>query len=319
MRFSSHFSKDNSLLSGSTCCSVAQVRSFTGTLMTQSFQYPEHLAPARLDKAMAQTLGLGLRRCRALIEAGQVLVDGRPFPKGGLVRPGQQVSITAEVEPRTSCPAVAVVARSESYAALAKPAALHSVAGRGASCLESCLPGLGLDGWQLLNRLDYLTSGLVLAAAGDGDAAAYKDWQDEGLVCKWYLALAQGAIDGLEACGRILDDKRRVVRVTDEDDEPLRRTWAKAVANIDGKTLLLVRIFKGRRHQIRAHLAHAGHPLVGDPVYGAGEAGGLFLHHWRVDIPGFSAMWLPDWPGVDPAQVEVVRLAFPLAQGGVQG
>jgi 23S rRNA pseudouridine1911/1915/1917 synthase len=284
--------------------------------MTQSFEYPEHLAPARLDKAMAVALGLGLRRCRALIEAGLVLVDERPFPKGGLVGPGQRVSIAETVESRSSCPTVAVVARSESYAALAKPAALHSVAGRGGSCLESCLPGLGLAGWQLLNRLDYLTSGLVLAAAGDGDFAAYKVWQDEGLVCKWYLALVHEVVLDLEACGRILDDKRRVVRVTDEDDEPLRRTWAKAVADVDGKTLLLVRILKGRRHQIRAHLAHAGHPLVGDPVYGAGEAGGLFLHHWRVDMPGFSATWLPDWPGVDPAQVESVRLAFPMPQDG---
>ena len=127
--------------------------------MTQSFQYPEHLAPARLDKAMAVALGLGLRRCRVLIEAGLVLVDERPFPKGGLVGPGQRVSIAETVEPRSSCPAVAVVARSESYAALAKPAAVHSVAGRGDSCLESCLPGLALAGWQLLNRLDYLTSG----------------------------------------------------------------------------------------------------------------------------------------------------------------
>ncbi len=286
--------------------------------MTKAFVYPEDLPPARLDKVLAQNLGLGLRRSRALIEQGQVLVDDRPFPKGGRVRPGQRVSLIPPVSSADMpasiapvSPAVNVVARDERFAALAKPAGLHSVAGRGEPCLESVLPALSLEGWRLVNRLDFLTSGLVLAAVGDTDVDAYKSWQDEGLVSKWYLALVHGEVDALELRGRILDEKRRVVRVSDEEDGHLRWTWAKAVQRADGKTLVLARIFKGRRHQIRAHLAHAGHPLVGDPVYGAGEAEGLRLHHWRVDMPGFSAMWLPDWAQGDPERVEDVRLSFP--------
>ena len=50
-----------------------------------TFQHPEHLSTERLDKVLAGKLGLGVRRCRALIEAGLVLVDGRPLAKGGLV------------------------------------------------------------------------------------------------------------------------------------------------------------------------------------------------------------------------------------------
>jgi len=285
--------------------------------MTKAFVYPEDLPPARLDKVLAQNLGLGLRRTRALIEHGQVLVDDRPFPKGGLIRPGQRVCL---LPPEASSdlsasgaavsPAVEVIARDERFAALAKPAGLHSVAGRGGDCLESVLPALGLQGWRLLNRLDFLTSGLVLAAAGDADVDAYTSWQDEGLVSKWYLALVHGVVDALELRGRILDEKRRVVRVTDEEDERLRWTWATALQRVDGNTLVVARIFKGRRLQIRAHLAHAGHPLVGDPVYGAGEAQGLRLHHWRVDMPGFSALWLPEWAQVDPERVESARLSF---------
>lgn len=277
--------------------------------MTTIFTHPEDLPATRLDAFLAQALGLGLRQCRALIAGGLVRVDDRPLPKGAMVRPGQRVSV-AETASATSHPGVAVLARDDRFAALAKPAGLHSVAGRGQSCLETCLPGLGLGGWRLLNRLDLLTGGLVLAAASEDAEAAYKGWQDGGLVCKWYLAVARGTVEAMTLRGRILDDKRRVVRVTADEDEPLRWTRVCPVRPMDDTTLVLVRILKGRRHQIRAHLAHAGHPLAGDPVYGAGEPGGLYLHHWRLDMPGFSAAWLPAWPGVEAEEVEAVRRAF---------
>lgn len=255
-------------------------------------------------------LGLGLRRCRALIGDGLVLVDGRPLSKGALVRPGQLIRVQLP-DPISACPQARVVARAGNFAALSKPAGVHSVAGRGPGSLEACLPGLGLDGWQLLNRLDFLTSGLVLAAALASDVAAYKGWQNRGEVDKWYLALACGSVDATTLRGRIQDDRRRVVRVTADEDEPLRWTWVRPVRTVNGNTLVLARIRKGRRHQIRAHLAEAGHSLIGDPVYGAGEAGGLFLHHWQVDMPGFSASLLPGWPGIDGEQVEAVRQIFP--------
>jgi 23S rRNA pseudouridine1911/1915/1917 synthase len=275
-----------------------------------SFIHPTHLPPQRLDQVLAQALGLGLRRCRALIGDGLVLVDGRPLSKGTLVRPGQMIQISTQAT-IPACPEVWVVARAGNYAALSKPAGVHSVAGRGPGSLEACLPGLGLEGWHLLNRLDFLTSGLVLAAALTGDEVAYKEWQNRGQVDKWYLAQACGSVDATTLRGRIQDDRRRVVRVTADEDEPLRWTWVWPVCSVGANTVVLARIRKGRRHQIRAHLAAAGHPLVGDPVYGAEEPGGLFLHHWRVDLPGFSASLLPGWPWIDGEQVEAVRQIFP--------
>lgn len=276
-----------------------------------AFRHPDTLPSERLDKVLAANLGLGLRRCRAMIEAGQVLVDGRPLAKGALVRPGQSVRVSEAREVPPSAAGAAVVLSALGFAALSKPGGMHTVAGRGGNSLEACLPELGLQGWSLLNRLDFLTSGLVLAAAGEREAALYKEWQEAGLVRKWYLALARGSVGALELAGRILDDDRRVVRVTDQEDEPLRRTVVRAVRPVGGDTLVLAHILKGRRHQIRAHLAHAGHPLFGDPVYGAGEPGGLFLHHWRLDMPGFTAELPPEWEFVDVRAVETVRLSFP--------
>jgi len=127
-------------------------------------------------------------------------------------------------------------------------------------------------------------------------------------VFKWYLALAHGDVDSLKLDGVIRDDRRRVVRVTDETDTPLRHTLVRGIRRVGENTLVLALIFKGRRHQIRAHMAHAGHALVGDGVYGAGEQGGLFLHHWRVDMPGFTASCLPGWAFVDPEAAEQIRV-----------
>jgi 23S rRNA pseudouridine1911/1915/1917 synthase len=69
----------------------------------------------------------------------------------------------------------------------------------------------------------------------------------------------------------------------------LRRTWParttfRVLERHGGRALLEVRIATGVTHQIRAHLAHLGFPVAGDPLYGAGE-GRLGLHAWRVRLP----------------------------------
>ncbi|MDR1126097.1 MAG: hypothetical protein LBM64_08600 [Deltaproteobacteria bacterium] len=63
-------------------------------------------------------------------------------------------------------------------------------------------------------------------------------------------------------------------------------------------SLLEVTIQRGARHQIRAHLAEAGFPIVGDAAYGlesTSRAGRMFLHHFEISLPGFRARWMPDW------------------------
>lgn len=289
--------------------------------MPQTFILPRTIPAGRLDKAVSGALGISLRQARLLIDQGLVLVDGRAARKGTAVRPGQMVRVETPDAGMNDVPVRAhVIHRENGFAAVMKPGGIHTVRGKGELCLESCLDRMGLHGWMLLNRLDFLTSGLVLAAASSEERARYGAWQDAGDVRKWYLALAHGGISrDFSLRGRILDSRRRVVRVLEEDDEPVRWTLVRPLGATEKGTAVLICIRKGRRHQIRAHMAHAGFPLVGDPVYGRGEPGGLFLHHWRVELPGFTAQEGPDWPEVSLSSVEAARAFWPdmTAWGGV--
>lgn len=280
--------------------------------MPKSFTLPDTADADRLDRILSGLLGLSLRQTRVLIQQGLVRIDGRPARKGELARPGQTVAVDApDVREHVLADRIRVARRKEGFAAIVKPGGVHTVRGKGEPSLESCLEDLGLSGWILLNRLDFLTSGLVLAARSEEECARYKAWQDAGDVHKWYLALAHGSIAaGFSVRSRILDNKRRMVRVLEEEDASVRWTLVHPVGVAENGTIVLVRIRKGRRHQIRAHMASTGHPLLGDPLYGRGEPGGLFLHHWRMELPVFTAQEWPDWKAIDPAAVETARNAL---------
>ena len=76
--------------------------------------------------------------------------------------------------------------------------------------------------------------------------------------------------------------------------------------------LIGCRIRKGARHQIRAHLAAAGHPLAGDSLYGAELPcpSGFLLHHGRVSFPDFQAFRLPAWLPLLPREAQEKATAF---------
>ncbi|NJB69344.1 23S rRNA pseudouridine1911/1915/1917 synthase [Desulfobaculum xiamenense] len=250
-----------------------------------------------------------LRERRRLWELGAVRVDGVPRPKGYRVRTGQRIEIddAADAMDRQdmSVPdGVRVVAQRTGYmAALFKPAGVHTenIAGRPVPSVENALP-LFWPGREatLVNRLDFLTSGIVLVALSPTAGEEYRELEDEGRVSKAYLAVLHGRVESEFVVRRRLDmARRKVVRVLDEDDDnPVRATSVRPLGEVGtDRTLVLAEIAKGARHQIRAHCASAGHPIVGDLVYGAAEEGErLYLHHWRVSLPDFEARVAPDWP-----------------------
>ncbi|WP_461211422.1 pseudouridine synthase family protein [Desulfocurvus sp. DL9XJH121] len=274
---------------------------------------PEDMQGRRLDQALELLLpDAGLRGRKRVWERFAVLVDGRARPKGYRVRAGQSLELrpldgeggAPHDGPPEIPPGVRVVAQRTGYmAALFKPAGVHSesLAGRPGPTLEACLP-LFWPGREarLVNRLDLPTSGLVLAALCPEAAEAYRAQEDAAQAEKAYLALVRGAVDGPLVLTRALDtaDRKRVRVLATDSPDPLRHTRVEPLAALPGRDATLVRalIRKGARHQIRAHLAAAGLPIVGDHLYGEGEEGGLYLHHFRVSLPDFQAVAEPLWP-----------------------
>lgn len=163
----------------------------------------------------------------------------------------------------------------------------------------------------LLTRLDRATSGLVLAALDALAGARFRRHEERGLTRKTYLALLTGHLDReLRLEARLDSADAAISRVMDcRDEDPVRHTLAEPLAraalhengpapDADGPfTLARVRIFRGARHQIRAHLAAAGFPLAGEWLYApvAGEARPLYLHHAAIETPDFAARCLPPW------------------------
>jgi 23S rRNA pseudouridine1911/1915/1917 synthase len=263
----------------------------------------------RLDRAaLALWPGLGLRGRRRLIEAGGLRVAGRVRGAGYRVRAGEALVETLPAAPvRTFRPAdIPVLAAGPVYGALAKPGGLNSASlgPAGGESLEGLLPGIFPDrpAW-LLSRLDFLTSGIVPVAFAETGRAAWRRLEDAGAVAKTYLAVVHGRLTAPVCLARELDtDDRATTRVLARDSaDPLRRTEVVPVATLAGLTLVRCHIAKGARHQIRAHLAAAGHPLVGDPRYGKGEGERLYLHCAAVASPVLTVARNPPWTLEDAA------------------
>ncbi|KHK02277.1 pseudouridine synthase [Desulfovibrio sp. TomC] len=257
----------------------------------------------RLDRVLELLLpDTGLRGRRRLVESGAVTVDGRDKPCGYRVRPGQELIVSPVVREAAFGPAdVPVVMAVGDYAVVAKPAGLNtsSLAHGGGESVENLLPAI-FPGRPLvlLSRLDRLTTGLLPVAFSDEAAQAYRDMEESGRVVKTYMAVGWGETQGFFRVENELDaaDRRKTRVLARLSVDSLRMTDVEALTASGGATLFRCVINKGARHQIRAHLAYLGHPLVGDPLYGYGQAGErLFLHCAGIDCPAFTARLDAPW------------------------
>jgi tRNA pseudouridine32 synthase / 23S rRNA pseudouridine746 synthase len=122
---------------------------------------------------------------------------------------------------------------------------------------------------QLVHRLDQYTAGLLVIAHGKGTAAQLALQFASRKVIKQYMAVVQGVMEAPCAIDQPLDERTAMSSVT-----PL--------ANNGRQTLVQVDIQTGRKHQIRRHLMHVGHPLAGDRLYGNDASVPLQLLAWHL-------------------------------------
>jgi 23S rRNA pseudouridine1911/1915/1917 synthase len=240
----------------------------------------------RLDRFLADQMAISRTQAARLVADKRVSVDGKPGRASHLLSRGQRVvvRVPAQEPPRSIRPAaipLTLVFEDDHLAVIDKPAGLvvHPAPGHWDDTLVNALVARGttLAGGAegrpgIVHRLDRDTSGLMLVAKTDvahrrlGAALAARR------VSRTYAALAWGHLDSsptrIDApIARHTHDRKRM---TVSALGRIARTDASVVARFEVAELLRVELHTGRTHQIRVHLEHIGHPVVGDPTYAGG-------------------------------------------------
>lgn len=285
-----------------------------GAPMSVQTQVEEEEAGVRLDQFLARRFeDMSRAEARRMIRDGQVRLNGRRTKKGTRVEAGDDVELERLPSPRdfevTPNPELGLVVAHESagWVAIDKPAGQPSHPLRAderdtlANALVARYPetqGVGYAKREpgIVHRLDNDTSGLLLAARDSESFERLKAALLDGAIEKRYLALVHGALGPRDAIEMPIashpTDPRRVHACIDALDRRLpaarpARTEVLEVTPVGEDTLVEVQASVARRHQIRAHLAAIGHPLVGDWLYGgdAERLGRHFLHASYLAVP----------------------------------
>jgi len=250
--------------------------------IAEQAEIPESLAGKRLDQALAEMFpDYSRARLQGWVKQGQVQINQKQWRCKDKVRGGETVALNVE-EPQEQTdfepePIVLdVLHEDESIIILNKPKGLvvHPASGNWSGTLLNGLlhryPELkNLPRAGIVHRLDKNTTGVMVVARSLKSHKLLVDSLQERSMGREYLALVQGALVAggtVDApIGRHPKDRKRMAVVNNGKEAVTHYLIAERFKDY---TLLRVKLETGRTHQIRVHMAHLRHQIVGDPVYG---------------------------------------------------
>ena len=283
------------------------------------------LSGERLDAFLARSVeNLSRSGAQKLLEEGCVLVNGKAAKKNHKLTPGEEISVTipepkaVDIAPKEM--ALDIVYEDEDVLVINKPKGLvvHPAAGHQDDTLVNGLlfaVGDDLSGINgelrpgIVHRIDKDTSGLLAVAKNDLAHAVLASQLKDHSMARTYEAIVCGSFR--EDCGTVdapigrHPSDRKKMCVTERNSKNAVTHW-EVVARYRGYTHIRCKLETGRTHQIRVHMAHIGHPILGDTVYGHKKAelgqdsqclhaGALCFSHPRNGRPVMVFAPLPDY------------------------
>jgi 23S rRNA pseudouridine1911/1915/1917 synthase len=258
-------------------------------------------AGSRLDHFLAARIGeLSRSRIQTLMEEGHVLVNGEPKLRSCKLRGGEQIVLTVPpVIASENLPediALEILFEDDDLIVINKPPGLvvHPAPGHSGgtlvnALLNHCTSLSGIGGVErpgIVHRLDKETSGCLVAAKNDAAHHSLTEQFAGREIRKIYLAIASGILKKQKGTINVPLGRHPVRRqkmgIRERDGREAITDWL-VLSALQCGTLVQCTLHTGRTHQIRVHLKHLGHPVVGDEVYGkrAGFTRQL-LHAWKL-------------------------------------
>jgi len=264
---------------------------------------PKKHARIRIDRHLVTALPeLSRSRIQQLIRSGSIRLNGAITRPHQIVRTGDQIELTnpppEKIETRPEAIPLEILFEDDDLIVINKPAGMTVHPGAGHhehtlvnALLHHCSTLSGIGGKErpgIVHRLDKETSGCLVAAKND---IAHRELSKQfatRTVEKIYLALVAGKLrkqTGVieEKIGRHPVQRKRMSVSSPRGREA--RTEYRVLRLNEQASLIECRLHSGRTHQIRVHLHHLGHPVLGDKIYGLRFAKNFprqMLHAWKL-------------------------------------
>jgi 23S rRNA pseudouridine1911/1915/1917 synthase len=275
----------------------------------------EETQARRLDKALADALAdISRARIKALIETGQVTLresGATILDPSAKVKPGQTYELAVppakDPIPKGENIPLTVVYEDDDLIVIDKPAGLvvHPAPGHPGGTLVNALIAhcgdslSGIGGVKrpgIVHRLDKDTSGLLVVAKNDETHQGLSDQFGVHSIERVYYAICwraprprSGTVD--EPLGRSRHNRQQMAIVKSGGREAVTHYAVKKLfgpAHDPYASMIECRLQTGRTHQIRVHMTHMGHSLIGDPVYGRGKAASGLTPDAREAVKSFG-------------------------------